>query len=102
MSTTAPIEPSYEVEVDTRNRISLARVNKDCRHSRYRVVMNDLHEITLIPLASVPVRELWLWQNKDALANVEKGIRQAEHGELIDRGTFAQYAEMDEADCADV
>ena len=90
MSMTAP-DHGYEVEVDNRQRISLAKVRKG-RHTRYRVIENDLGEITLIPLVTIPAREMILLENPTLRDQLAKGIIQAEGGDLIDRGSFAQYA----------
>jgi hypothetical protein len=50
-------------------------------------------DILLKPMASIPARELWLYQNQDALASVRRGLSQKG---TIDRGSFAQY--IDETD----
>jgi hypothetical protein len=40
-------------------------------------MINDEGQILLNPVVSIPERELWLWQNPDALASVKRGIKQA-------------------------
>ena len=56
-------------------------------------MVNDAGQILLDPVVNIPERELWLWQNPDALASVQRGIQQSEAGEAHNLGSFAQYAE---------
>ncbi len=44
--------------------------------------------IVLKPMTTIPAQELWLYEDKDALASVKRGLAQKE---TIDRGSFAQY-----------
>jgi hypothetical protein len=43
----------------------------------------------------VPSREMWLWQNTTALGTVLRGLRQVGRGQLVDLGSFAQFADDD-------
>jgi hypothetical protein len=83
------------VNPDSRGRLSLGTVVKG---KRYRVMVNEAGQILLDPVVAVPERELWLWQNPEAIASVQRGIDQAADGELQDMGSFAQFAglEVDE------
>jgi hypothetical protein len=94
MSMTAPSDP-IEVEVDNRQRISLAKVRRN-KHTRYRLIENEVGEITLIPLVTIPAREMILMENPALREQLVKGILQAEHGDLVDLGSFAQYATDDD------
>jgi hypothetical protein len=80
------------VSSDSRGRLSLGTVVKD---KRYRVMVNDAGQILLDPVVAIPERELWLWQNPEAIASVQRGIDQAVDGELQDMGSFTQYAELE-------
>jgi hypothetical protein len=57
-------------------------------------MVNDAGQILLDPVVSISERELWLWQNPEAIASVQRGIEQAESGNLQKLGSFAQYAEI--------
>ena len=43
--------------------------------------------------------EAWLWKNPVAMKAVQKGLKDSAEGKLVERGSFAQYA--DEAEEAD-
>jgi len=49
------------------------------------------------PLIVHPACELWLYENPKALVSVKKGLKQADEGKLVDRGSFAKHAR----DCVD-
>jgi hypothetical protein len=83
------------VEPDSRGRFSIGAIAKS---KTYRVQMNDAGQILLDPVVAVPERELWLWQNPEVIASVQRGIEQAGGGEVHDLGSFAQYAEMETED----
>jgi hypothetical protein len=40
----------------------------------YHVYYNDLEHIILIPQATIPASELWLFKNKDILASIDRGM----------------------------
>jgi hypothetical protein len=80
------------VEPDSRGRFSIGAIAKS---KTYRVQMNDAGQILLDPVVAVPERELWLWQNPEAIASVQRGIEHAGMGEVHDLGSFAEYAEME-------
>lgn len=48
--------------------------------------------------APIPEGELWLWNNKEALASVKEGLDQSAHGEATYIGSFAQYANDEDND----
>ena len=80
------------VRTDSRGRLTLGQAVKA---KSYRVMVNDAGQILLDPVVSIPQRELWLWQNPDALASVQKGIQQSAAGASHDLGSFAQYADLE-------
>ena len=48
--------------------------------------------IVLIPMAAIPARELWLYQNKESLESVQRGIEQSKKGETAKWKSFASHA----------
>jgi hypothetical protein len=77
------------VEPDSRGRVSIGAITKG---KSYSVQVNDAGQILLDPVVAIPERELWLWQNSEALTSVQRGLQQAVVGEVQDLGSFAQYA----------
>ena len=80
---------------DSRGRLTLGQVVKG---KSYRVMINNEGQILLDPVVSIPERELWLWQNPDALASVKRGIEQASTEQGRDLGDFSQYADLEVED----
>lgn len=56
-----------------------------------RVFMDD----SLRNARRIPVDELWLWQNPEALASVQAGLAEMGRGETVYLGSFEQYADLD-------
>lgn len=61
----------------------------------FKVCVSSSGEILLIPIAEIPLRELWLHQNPEAKASVLRGLDQLARGEISDMEDFSQY--LDEA-----
>jgi hypothetical protein len=80
------------VQLDSRGRLHVGAVTKG---KSYRISINSAGQILLDPVVAVPERELWLWQNPEAIAAVQRGIEQATSGELHEGGSFARYAELE-------
>ncbi len=64
--------------VDDRKRITLGNLLKDTR--RVRVYKNTRGELLLQPVMEIPAAEVWLFQNRDALQAVQKGLEDASAG----------------------
>ena len=77
---------------DERGRLTLGAVAKK---KNYRVMINQLGQILLDPIVTVPEREAWLWKNKVALDSVQQGLKESAAGETEDLGSFAKYADSD-------
>ncbi len=79
------------LNLDARHRVNLTKLLPDLNiHSVKAYVKDD--KIILEPLVTIPARELWLYENQEALQSVKKGLKEAALGKLVDRGSFAQYA----------
>jgi hypothetical protein len=67
--------------VDERKRITLGELAKDSK--RVRLYTNKRGEILIIPVVEIPASEIWLFQNKDALHSVKKGLNDAADGKIV-------------------
>jgi hypothetical protein len=85
-------EIKNDVHTDARGRLTLGAVAKE---KKYKVFVNDMGQILLDPVVSIPERELWLWQNAEALDSVKCGLKQSAEGQGRSLGSFAQYAYAD-------
>ncbi len=98
MSLNSPIADSNFREIkhssraDDRGRLTLGVVAKK---KNYRVMINELGQILLDPIVSIPEKEIWLWKNQSAHLSLKPGLEEAEAGETHDLGSFAEYADMD-------
>lgn len=48
--------------------------------------------ITLVPLAALPASEVWLYEDKEALESVRRGIAQSKARKFGKWGSFASHA----------
>lgn len=85
-----------ETEPDNKRRVSLGTAVRTQPGVRYKVMQNELGQILLDPVKSVPAYEAWVYENPERIASIKRGIDQAEAGQLVsvDLGT-------DEDDCED-
>jgi len=91
--------------LDERKRVSLAKVMALLKERlgelggseslHFRIYINSDGQVLLDPALSVPLREMWLYRNPQALANVREGLAQAAKGELHDLGSFEKFADDD-------
>lgn len=66
-----PVAQEKRLTPDDRGRITIGKAEGVVS---YRAVYHQDGSITLTPMGEVPARELWLWQNKEALASVQRGL----------------------------
>lgn len=84
-----------EAEVDGRGRVSLRQAGATPGR-RYRVKRNVDGVLLLIPVVSIPEREMIVWNNPELAAEIREGLAAAERGETEDLGSFSQYAAEDD------
>jgi hypothetical protein len=66
--------------MDDRNRLTLGEIFKG--YKRIRLYKNERGEVLLQPVVEVPASELWLFQNKEALESVQRGLKEASGGKI--------------------
>jgi hypothetical protein len=76
---------------DAKKRISLGEALRGA--TAYNIYRNPLGQLILDPVKTVPVSEMWLYENAEALASVKQGLRESAEGKSVDRGSFARFAE---------
>jgi hypothetical protein len=81
------------VSADGRGRITLGA---EIKTKQFRVFKNNLGQILLDPLVSIPEREIWLWQNQSALQSLQKGLQEASQGEIYEMESFADFADLND------
>lgn len=54
----------------------------------YHICLNQRGQIILDPQVTIPESELWLFENKELLALVDRGMLEEQ---TINRGSFAKY-----------
>jgi len=96
------VEVVGEAAVDDRERVTLARALKLLRQRfgdkpcRFKVLYSHTTGlIALAPVATIPIREAWLYENPAALRMVLAGIEEAGRGEVVERPSFAKHADDD-------
>lgn len=92
----AEFETVAETEVDSRGRVSLGKAGAEPGR-RYRVHRNIDGVLILIPVVSIPEREMIVWRNPELAAEIRESLRATKRGEAVDLGDFEQYLD-DETD----
>ena len=80
-STLEAPEEVVEVELDSRQRLPMARIINGSQH-RFRVTKLPTGELLLTPVVSISERELAMLRNPERMAQLAEGIRQAAAGEV--------------------
>ena len=75
---------------DAKKRLSLGEALHGA--TAFNIYRNPLGQIILDPVKTVPVSEMWLYENPKALASVKQGLRESAEGKSVYRGSFAKHA----------
>jgi hypothetical protein len=75
---------------DAKKRLSLGEALRGA--TAYNIYCNRLGQVVLDPVKTVPVSEMWLYENAEALASVKQGLRESAEGKGVYRGSFAKFA----------
>lgn len=93
MTTLEGFEPIAEVAADERGRVAIGKAGAH-KDDRYAVAKHADGSILLTPLASIPKRELLVWQNDELRASLFRGLADAAEGNV--RAVDWVTAEADE------
>ena len=88
MSESASLKGAYRLRPDSKGRITLGKLADGV--SSYRARKQADGKIILEPFMEIPASERWLWEDKEALAGVMKGLADAKAGRLT-RMSFKKY-----------
>jgi hypothetical protein len=81
-----------EGEADTRGRIALGRAGARPGR-RYQVRTDDDGVIILMPVVSIPEREMLVWEDPELAAQVREAVADTEAGRTVDLGDFTQFTD---------
>ncbi len=56
----------------------------------YHIYINRFGQIVLDPQVTIPAAELWVFQNKNVLASIDKGMKESSKRQTVERGSFAK------------
>jgi hypothetical protein len=84
-----------ESEADTRGRVALGRAGARPGR-RYQIRADDDGVIILMPVVSIPEREMLVWEDPQLAEQIRRAVADTEAGKAVDLGDFAQYADDDE------
>ncbi len=90
MSAPAGFEPVAEVAADDRARIAFGRAGVR-RNDRFLVSTRPTGEILLTPLASIPKRELAVWEDEELRASLLRGLADATQGHVSRRDELLDH-----------
>jgi hypothetical protein len=72
-----------ELEPDDRKRVALGAIMPtDEPGIRYRAFRNELGQILLLPVKSVPYHEAWVCENPERIASIQRGMKDIEAGRV--------------------
>lgn len=81
MTTLEGFRPVTEVTADDRGRVAVGRAGAH-KDAHYAVSMNSEGAILLVPLATIPQRELLVFENEELKASLFRGLADAAEGNI--------------------
>jgi len=82
------IEASKVVRPDAKGRIALGVLAKNVSSF---VIEQEEDKIILTPYAEILAKEKWLFNNKEALNQVKRGLQDSANGKVRGLGSFKKY-----------
>jgi hypothetical protein len=79
----------YRLRPDSKGRITLGKLAEGV--SSYRARRQADGRIVLEPFVEIPADERWLYENKEALKRVRRGLADSKAGRVGSKGSFAKY-----------
>jgi hypothetical protein len=77
---------------DSKGRITLGKMAEGV--SGYKTIYDKTtHRVILEPYIEIPLQEKWLYENKEAIKRVRKGLQESSEGNLQDLGNFSKFIE---------
>jgi post-segregation antitoxin (ccd killing protein) len=80
------------IKPDVKRRVALPKTAVKEGMS-YHVYVNAAGQIILDPQVSISAAEAWLFENKEALAAVDQGMKESAAGKVRKRGSFARFSQ---------
>ncbi|MBN2238895.1 MAG: hypothetical protein JW712_03900 [Dehalococcoidales bacterium] len=86
-------EVARSIRPDSRKRIPIGKAIQGREDITYRMYTNKYGQIILDPQITIPAPEAWVFENKDILASIDRGMAESLDGKTVNRGSFAKYVE---------
>lgn len=94
-ATLEQFHPLKEVTADDRTRIALGAAGVES-NARYLVSKSDDGAILLTPMASIPAREMLVWENAAVRESLMRGLLEASLGKAERRDDFLADVDLDD------
>ena len=88
-------DDAITIRPDPKGRVSVGKLMPEGVTS-FRAWRDKDQRIILEPCIDIPVREAWLFRNKQALGQVRRGLQDSAAGKTVKKGNFAAYADDNE------
>ena len=78
--------------IDTRKRVNLSKLLPDGNIHAVNAYKQG-NKIILEPMVEIPAEESWIYENPKSLKAIQKGIKEAKEGKIVDRPSYAEFAD---------